>query len=141
MSEHPHPSDLRAVLVRNLGLSSRTVNCLEYQQILTLQDLVCCTFSQLRAVRSLGRLSIKEIEDKLKSMRLSLGTPSPDCHPPVSLPEPAHLRDHFAGLAMQGLVGAFERMGNDDLLDTVDHCAQNAYHWADAMLIARKGKP
>ncbi len=51
------------------------------------------------------------------------------------------LRDHFAGLAMQGLVGAFERMGNDDLLDTVDQCAQNAYYWADAMLRARKGEP
>ena len=37
------------------------------------------------------------------------------------------LRDHFAGMAMQKLMGTAD----------IDDCCQNAYRWADAMLKER----
>jgi hypothetical protein len=40
------------------------------------------------------------------------------------------LRDHFAGLAMQKLMGSAD----------VDDCCQSAYAWADAMMKAREVK-
>jgi len=40
------------------------------------------------------------------------------------------LRDEFAGLAMQKLMGTAD----------IDDCCQSAYRWADAMLKAREPK-
>ena len=40
------------------------------------------------------------------------------------------LRDYFAGVAMQKLMGT----------DFIDDCCQTAYRWADAMLKAREPK-
>jgi len=40
------------------------------------------------------------------------------------------LRDYFAGVAMQKLMGTAE----------IDYCCQTAYIWADAMLKAREPK-
>jgi uncharacterized protein involved in tolerance to divalent cations len=44
--------------------------------------------------------------------------------------EGADLRDIFAGLAMQNLMGSAD----------VDDCCQSAYTWADAMMKAREVK-
>jgi len=44
--------------------------------------------------------------------------------------EGKELRDEFAGLAMQKLMGTAD----------IDDCCQSAYRWADAMLKAREPK-
>lgn len=47
------------------------------------------------------------------------------------LPEPESLRDHFAGLAMQGMIACGEEYDNAEL-------GRFAYDVADAMLRARE---
>lgn len=51
------------------------------------------------------------------------------------LPYPGSLRDHFAGLAMQGLLA-----NEDARLMAFDECSRVAYEHADAMLRAREEK-
>jgi len=48
----------------------------------------------------------------------------------TKLEEGMDLRDHFAGLAMQKLMGSAD----------VDDCCQSAYSWADAMMKQREVK-
>lgn len=48
----------------------------------------------------------------------------------TTMAEGADLRDIFAGLAMQKLMGSAD----------VDDCCQSAYVWADAMMKAREVK-
>jgi hypothetical protein len=48
----------------------------------------------------------------------------------TTMAEGADLRDLFAGLAMQKLMGSAD----------VDDCCQSAYAWADAMMKAREVK-
>jgi hypothetical protein len=56
------------------------------------------------------------------------------------------LRDHFAGLAMQAIIGKDEMiLAKEDDRDTIvkilEPTALGAYAYADAMMLARKGKP
>lgn len=46
------------------------------------------------------------------------------------------LRDYFAAKAMQGFAAS-----NDIGWKSMNHIAETAYEWADAMLAARKEKP
>jgi uncharacterized protein involved in tolerance to divalent cations len=48
----------------------------------------------------------------------------------TTMAEGADLRDLFAGIAMQKLMGSAD----------VDDCCQSAYAWADAMMKAREVK-
>jgi uncharacterized protein involved in tolerance to divalent cations len=48
----------------------------------------------------------------------------------TTMAEGADLRDIFAGLAMQKLMGSAD----------IDDCCQSAYAWADAMMKAREVK-
>jgi len=48
----------------------------------------------------------------------------------TTMAEGMDLRDHFAGLAMQKLMGSAD----------VDDCCQSAYAWADAMMKQREVK-
>jgi DNA-directed RNA polymerase subunit alpha len=59
--------------VAELELSVRASNCLQAENIKFVREIVTRTKDDLLAVRNFGKTSLKEIEDKLSSMGLSLG--------------------------------------------------------------------
>ncbi|MFN3995621.1 MAG: DNA-directed RNA polymerase subunit alpha [bacterium] len=64
--------DLMNKNIKDLGLSSRTLNSLRRMGINTLGDLLKYTEDDLITIRNLGGKSIQEIKDKLKEYGLSL---------------------------------------------------------------------
>ena len=62
-----------ALPLAELELSVRAANCLEMASIENLGDLVSLTESQLLAMRSFGKTSLREIKRKLADLGLSLG--------------------------------------------------------------------
>jgi len=59
--------------VEELDLSVRAQNCLESEDIQTVQDLISRSETQLLAVRNLGKTSLQDIKNKLANLGLSLG--------------------------------------------------------------------
>lgn len=57
----------------DLGLSTRTYNCLAANGIYTLGDLVKCDYSELKRLRNLGKKCMNEIEDLMRSYGLFFG--------------------------------------------------------------------
>ena len=57
--------------IDDLDLSVRAYNCLKRAGILTLHDLVDKTENEMMKIRNLGKKSLKEVMDKVKSMGLS----------------------------------------------------------------------
>lgn len=57
--------------IDDLDLSVRAYNCLKRAGILTLHDLVDKTENEMSKIRNLGKKSLKEVMDKVKSMGLS----------------------------------------------------------------------
>ena len=55
-----------------MDLTVRSFNCLMRADIKTVGDLVSKTEEEIMKVRNLGRKSLDEVKDKLKSMGLSL---------------------------------------------------------------------
>lgn len=60
--------------ISELELSVRSANCLREARIKTIGDLVHKTESQMLKYRNFGKKSLREINDILKEMSLSLGT-------------------------------------------------------------------
>ena len=60
--------------ISELELSVRSANCLREARIKTIGDLVQKTESQMLKYRNFGKKSLREINDILKEMSLSLGT-------------------------------------------------------------------
>ncbi len=61
-----------AISVQDLGLSSRSLNCLMREGIATVGELVARSEADLMDIRNFGAKSISEIKDKLASMGMSL---------------------------------------------------------------------
>lgn len=61
-----------AVSVQDLGLSSRSLNCLMREGISTVGELVARSEADLLDIRNFGAKSISEIKDKLASLGMSL---------------------------------------------------------------------
>ena len=57
--------------IDDLDFSVRAYNCLKRANILTLKDLVDKSENEMRKIRNLGKKSLKEVIDKVKSMGLS----------------------------------------------------------------------
>ena len=57
--------------IDDLDLSVRAYNCLKRAGILTLHDLVDKTENEMSKIRNLGKKSLKEVMDKVKSMGLN----------------------------------------------------------------------
>ncbi|MFN3478462.1 MAG: DNA-directed RNA polymerase subunit alpha C-terminal domain-containing protein, partial [bacterium] len=68
----PKEKDVVSKNIKDLGLSSRTLNSLRRMGINTLGDLLKYTEDDLITIRNLGGKSIQEIKDKLKEYGLSL---------------------------------------------------------------------
>ncbi|MBN1845111.1 MAG: DNA-directed RNA polymerase subunit alpha [Sedimentisphaerales bacterium] len=59
--------------VSSLDLSVRATNCLEMAKLETIRDLVRLTDSELLALRSFGKTSLREVKRKLADLGLELG--------------------------------------------------------------------
>ena len=57
--------------IDDLDLSVRAYNCLKRAGILTLHDLVDKSETEMMKIRNLGKKSLKEVIDKVKSMGLN----------------------------------------------------------------------
>ena len=62
-----------SMTIDELELSVRAHNCLEAEQLKTVGDIVTMTSAELLKVRNFGKRSLKEIEEKLADLALSLG--------------------------------------------------------------------
>jgi len=74
--ETPGKEESHEVLERpisELELSVRSANCLREARIKTIGDLVRKTESQMLKYRNFGKKSLREINEILKEMNLSLG--------------------------------------------------------------------
>lgn len=56
-----------------IELSSRSINCLKSEKILTVRDLVKLTEEQLKMIKNFGTRSLDEVKERLAEMHLSLG--------------------------------------------------------------------
>ena len=56
-----------------IELSSRSINCLKSEQVLTVRDLVKMTEDDLKMIKNFGAKSMDEIKERLAEMNLSLG--------------------------------------------------------------------
>ena len=63
--------------LEDMDLTVRSFNCLMRADIKTVGDLVNKTEEEIMKVRNLGRKSLDEVKDKLKSMGLSLKESDP----------------------------------------------------------------
>lgn len=54
-----------------LGLSTRSWNCLSRAGIHTIRDIY--NYGDLREIRSMGRISVQEVQDKLSALREAMG--------------------------------------------------------------------
>ena len=70
ISEDPSQKALETS-IDDLDLSVRAYNCLKRAGILTLHDLVEKSENEMMKIRNLGKKSLKEVIDKVKSMGLS----------------------------------------------------------------------
>jgi len=78
--------------INDLDMSVRASNCLESAQIQTVADLVRKTESELLAVRSFGKTSLREVKRRIEEMGLSMGMQLPEGYKqdaPASEPLPA----------------------------------------------------
>ena len=64
--------------VQDLEMSVRATNCLESANIDTVAELVIKTESDLLAVRSFGKTSLREVKRRLEEMNLSMGMQLPE---------------------------------------------------------------
>ena len=72
----PEEERLRNVLkttIEDLELSVRSSNCLRVSGIKTVGDLVIRSQEEVNSIKNLGKKSVLELEDKLKSMGLTFG--------------------------------------------------------------------
>jgi DNA-directed RNA polymerase subunit alpha len=58
--------------IEELDLSVRSYNCLKRAEIFTVGDLTQKTEEEMMRVRNLGRKSLKEVQEKLREIGLSL---------------------------------------------------------------------
>ena len=71
-ANNPELDSILATKVEDMDLTVRSFNCLMRADIKTVGDLVSKTEEEIMKVRNLGRKSLDEVKDKLKSMGLSL---------------------------------------------------------------------
>ena len=57
--------------IEELDLSVRSYNCLKRANIITVQELTQKTEDDMMKVRNLGKKSLKEVREKLKTLGLS----------------------------------------------------------------------
>jgi DNA-directed RNA polymerase subunit alpha len=58
--------------IGQLNLTARTYNCFLAENIITLEDIVKCTYNELLKMPNFGRKSLKEVRDMLKDRGLKL---------------------------------------------------------------------
>jgi len=68
--------------IGDLDMSVRATNCLESANIRTVADLIQKSETDLLAVRSFGKTSLREVKRKLEDMNLNLGYPIPEAYKP-----------------------------------------------------------
>lgn len=68
--------------IGDLDMSVRATNCLESANIRTVADLIQKSETDLLAVRSFGKTSLREVKRKLEDMNLHLGYPIPEAYKP-----------------------------------------------------------
>ena len=68
VEEHDKYQDMS---IEELDLSVRSYNCLKRANIQTVQELTAKTEDDMMKVKNLGKKSLKEIKEKLKSCGLS----------------------------------------------------------------------
>lgn len=64
--------DLQGVSIKLLMFTTRTGNCLEYNEIVNLWELTQCTQASLLRIPSFGRSCLREVEEKLAELGLKL---------------------------------------------------------------------
>ena len=71
--------------IGELDLSVRAGNCLESADIRTVGELIQKDETELLAVRSFGKTSLREVKRKLDELSLTLGTQIPEGHEPSAI--------------------------------------------------------
>ena len=74
LSEEEEVDPLLSRPIRDLELSVRSENCLLRAGIRTIGDLIQYTREDLLKIRNLGKISLKEIEEKLGAFDLTLSS-------------------------------------------------------------------
>lgn len=69
--EEPVVDKFQEMSIEELDLSVRSYNCLKRANIITVQELTQKSEEDMMKVRNLGKKSLKEVRDKLKSLGLS----------------------------------------------------------------------
>ena len=59
--------------ISDMDISVRALNCLQYGEVETLADLVCCNRDDLMRFRNFGKKSLVELDELLKSHNLDFG--------------------------------------------------------------------
>jgi DNA-directed RNA polymerase subunit alpha len=73
-SQHRHHQSKLDQEIDQLGLSLRATNCLIYDDVETVRDLIEKNEDQLLAIRNMGETTVVEISNKMKEMGLELKT-------------------------------------------------------------------
>ncbi|MGL6196950.1 MAG: DNA-directed RNA polymerase subunit alpha [Thermoguttaceae bacterium] len=73
-----------SMMLSDLNLSVRAMNCLEAENILSVRDLVTRTEDSLLEVRNFGETTLNEVKDKLTSIGLRLGMRIPQSAAPTT---------------------------------------------------------
>lgn len=135
--------------IDDLELCMRTLNALKAADIWHVGSLARMHVGGLKKIPNIGNRTIEEIGAALTDAGFSIGMPVGDWTAPLTFADvmgqqrdadaeaarqrKEELRDHFAGLAMQGLLA-----NEDARLRTSTECARIAYEHADAALRARE---
>lgn len=114
--------------IGDLDVSLRLLNILACGNLRTVGDIRRSDWNNVRLLRNMGAQSWREF----MALTVTYGLQKPLGRPEQIANEA--LRDHFAGLAMQGILA---NPNTPSTVDTVD-VARDAYVMADDMLKARK---
>lgn len=123
--------------ISKLDLSVRAESALKKaMNIHTVGELVQIKYSELHSYRGVGNKTIKEIEESISVCKSSLMAES-------NKKEGKNVLDHFAGLAMQGILSSETEMRSNggnyiNGASCVEYLAKESYEIAKAMVKARK---
>jgi hypothetical protein len=91
-TELSNREDKKAISIKDLKLSIRTLNCLKGAEISSINDLILYTDKELLNIRNFGKTCLSEIKSKLSELNLELRTEAVNKSSVVPLP-PLDLRD------------------------------------------------
>jgi len=129
MSEISLPSYPDDLPIRTIGLSTRSIRCLERLKCKTVGDVRRLSDDDILLIKNTGKTSLIEIREKTDGN-------NPKFNHPISSHSDISLMDYFAASALNGYLS----MCTDDnhVLPVADLLARYCYDYADAMIAERQ---